>query len=79
MLVKDLIEQLQKLDPRLDVLCYAEDNELLKSGHGSVFFEISAVKATDGEFCRIDERPCLKFGKSELSEKVAVIEITSDF
>jgi len=80
MKVEELIARLRKLDPRLDVLCYCEDEEILPMSHGFRIFDIAAVDVTDAETTRTkDGVPSLKLGKSEHSSSHALIEITADF
>lgn len=80
MKVKELIEQLKQIDPGLEVLCYSEDSNLLSPKHIFRLLDIVAVSTTDGEAARgNDQIPSLKLGKSSLSQKYAVIEVTSDF
>ena len=80
MKVKDLVKQLNKLDPELEVLCYSEDNDLLASKHGFRLLDINGVSIIEGEKRRGDDQiPSLKLGKTSLSQKHVVIEVTSDF
>jgi hypothetical protein len=46
--IRELIEKLSKLDPDLDVLCYAEEASLLPEGHGFQLLAIDAVATTGG-------------------------------
>jgi hypothetical protein len=80
MKVRDLIDKLKSFDPDTDVVCYSED-EGLKSDEGPIqLFEIMAVSDTEAEKCRLDSgRPWLKFEKSEISSKITLLEVTSDF
>jgi hypothetical protein len=40
MKVRELQEQLSKLDPELDVVCYSEDERLLVEGRGFILFDV---------------------------------------
>ena len=80
MKVKDLIDQLNRIDRNLEVLCYTEDTDLLPSGHGFRLFEIEAVQEVQGKKKRGDDQvPSLKIGSGPQSQAHAIIEITSDF
>jgi hypothetical protein len=80
MKVKELVEQLSKLDQELDVICYSEDECLLVPGHIFRLLHISDVSITEGENRRGDDGiPTLKLERSLLSSKYAVIEVTTDF
>jgi len=80
MKVKDLIDQLNRIDRDLEVLCYSEDTELLPTGHGFRLFEIEEVRDIQGEKIRGDDHvPSLKIGSGPQSQKHAIIQITSDF
>jgi hypothetical protein len=80
MKVKDLISDLELLDPELEVLCITEDESLLPPSHGARILEIQSVSATDAEKRRGDDGvPSMKFGHSGLSQRHAFIYVTSDF
>jgi hypothetical protein len=80
MKVKELLKQLNQLDSELEVLCYIEDSDLLASKHGFRLLDINGVSIIEGEKTRGDDQiPSLKLGKTSLSQKHAVIEVTSDF
>jgi hypothetical protein len=81
MTVKELILELSKLDPELEVLCYSEDGELLPPGHLFRLLYIESVTVNDAERRRNsdDGIPSLKFMKTEHSEKLAFLNVTVDF
>lgn len=80
MKVRQLQEQLSKLDPELDVVCYSEDKRLLIEGRGSILFDILAVSATEAEQLRLDDgTPYLKLHRGPASSTIATLEVTSDF
>jgi hypothetical protein len=80
MKVKELIKQLNQIDPDLEVLCYSEDSNLLASKHGFRLLDIDNVSIIEGKKRRGDDQiPSLKLGKTPYSQKHAVIEVTSDF
>jgi len=81
MKVKDLIAQLSKLDPSLDVVGYSDDEELLPSDkHLFRLLDILEVSTTEAERVRDDgRRPYLKFGKSPTSVQLVTLSLTVDF
>ncbi len=80
MKVRELQEQLSKLDPELDVVCYSEDGRLLVEGRGFILFDVLAVSKAEAERLRLDDgTPYLRFKKGSASATIATLEITSDF
>ena len=80
MKVKDLIAELEKFDPELDVVCYSEDEALLPPGHLFRLFDIEDVAASEGEWRKGDDGvPSMKFVSSESARKHVFIHVTSDF
>ena len=80
MKVRELQERLAKLDPELDVLCYTEDEEFVPKGRGFVLLDPVSVDRAEAESLRLkDGTPYLKFDKTEASQVVAILEVTSDF
>ena len=80
MKVRELQDQLGKLDPALEVVCYTEDPSFHAEGHGFRLLEIEAVDTTQGEWAKNDDGiPSLKLGKGPSSVKLAVLKVTSDF
>ena len=72
--VKDLIKELQKINPELEVMCYLEN-------HNPAHLLIENVSEHEASKRR-DEKtgiPGLVFQKSDFSQKIAFIDITSDF
>ena len=80
MKVKDLIEQLQKLDPNLQVLAACEDEGVVVPGYFVRPFEVTEVTSVSVE---IDSdykgRRTMCAVPIEDGQKFAVIEITSVF
>ncbi|MFA6716683.1 MAG: hypothetical protein WCS27_14985 [Victivallaceae bacterium] len=74
MKVKDLIEKLEKIDPQLEVLCYMENHIPAPLLIQDVSVH-EAIKQKDEE----EQIPRLVFQKNNFSQKIALIEITSDF
>lgn len=80
MKVRELQEHLSKLDPKLDVVCYSEDERLLVEGRGFILFDVLAVSRADAVRLRLDDgTPYLKFDRGPASVGVATVEVTSDF
>lgn len=80
MKVRELQQQLNKLDPDLEVLCFSEDEILQSKGQMFRLFDIAAVSTTQAEMVRLeDNTPYLKLGKSPASKSLATLEITLDF
>jgi hypothetical protein len=79
MKVKELVEQLKKLDQDLEVLGYTEDEEFIGKKHLFRSFDVTHVEVHDAEMSRNpDGTPGLKLGKHEHSQKIASISMTTD-
>jgi hypothetical protein len=79
MKVQELIEKLKELDRKLEIICYTEDEEFQAKGHLFRLLDIESVEVSEGERCRADEVPTLKFGKGPGSEKLAFLNVTGVF
>jgi len=80
MKIRELQEQLNKLDPELDVVCYSEDERLLVEGRGFILLDVLAVSTAEAERLRLDDgTPYLKFEMGTASATIATLEITSNF
>ena len=80
MKVKDLVSKLKQLDGDLDVLCYSEDEAILAEGDIFRLLHIKAASVREAERLRNDRGlPTLKIGRSNLSEPVALIQVTTEF
>jgi hypothetical protein len=79
MKVRDLIAALSKADEDLEVLCYTEDGPLVSKGRLFRLLSIKSVEVLEGERCRVDDVPYVKMGNTEPSEKLTLLEVTSDF
>jgi len=80
--VKDLIDQLNKLDPTLDIYGYTEDDCLGTDGRPYLVFSIESTEISIVERERDSKgRPLLKFSDSEQkgAGKVAFINLSTDF
>ena len=80
MKVKDLIQKLEALNPEIDLVCYSKDEGLKTTERLVSLFEVEDVSEIEAGKSRLESgAPWLKFGNSETSSKVAIIELTSDF
>lgn len=80
MTVRELIEGLQRFDPKLEVLCYTEDSELQAEGHMFMLLDIVGVDAAEGEKRRGDDRvPTMKLGKTPYSQQFVSLDVTCIF
>lgn len=76
MTLKELLSKLNDLPPEHEVLCYCED-EIRSSA--SPVFDVIGVTPMEVESSRGDDEVVrLRFGKSEVSRPVVLIEITAD-
>lgn len=80
MKVCELINSLKQFDGELNILCSSEDQDLLAENHLFRLFEIDNIGIVEGEMMRIDDSvPSIKFGETEYSQKLVVIDLTSSF
>jgi hypothetical protein len=80
MKVRELQEQLSRLDQELDVVCYSEDEKLLVDKRGFILFDVLAVSTAKAERLRLDDgTPYLTFDSGPASGAIATLEVTSDF
>ena len=80
MKVRELQEQLGRLDPELDVVCYSEDQRLLVEGRGFILLDVLAVSTAEAQRLRLDDgTPYLTFERGPASAALATLEVTSDF
>lgn len=80
MKVGELIKELSRFDPELEVVCYTEDEDFLAPGYLFRILEIDSVDEGKGERRRnADGRPTLAFGHSKHSERFVFINVTGDF
>jgi hypothetical protein len=78
MKIEQLIVELQKLDPNLDVVCSSEDADLLTPRHGFILFELDGVTTIEAERTRVDGKPYFKIGPGPRSSRYAVLDISSE-
>jgi len=80
MKVRELQEQLSKLDPEIEIICYCEEKKFLDKSRGFVLLDVLAVNNTEAERFRLDDgTPYLKFGKGPGASSIATLEITTNF
>ena len=80
MKVKELISELSKHDPELEVICYTEDEQFLQGKHLFRLIEIESINVVSGEKRRGDDGvPTLKIGSEGYSEKHVMINLLTDF
>jgi len=80
MKVKELVEQLQAFDQELDVICYTEDDIFLAPGHEFRILEINDAQVREADKVQgLDGIKSLKFASSNLSKKLVLIDVTTDF
>ncbi len=80
MKVKELIAELEKLNPEADVLCYTEDEQFIPDGHIFRLLDIETVSTSKARKRRGEDHiPTLKFGDSELAKDHILIQVLSDF
>lgn len=82
MKIRELQEKLAKLDPELEVVCYAEDQELVVRDRGFMLLDITDVGTTSARQIRLDdddETPYLEFGEDGAAQIIATLEVTMHF
>lgn len=80
MKVRELQEELSRLDPGMEVVCYSEDEKLLAEGRGFILLDVTAVDTREAERLRLDDgTPYLKFGKSPTASDIVILEVTTEF
>lgn len=80
MKVKELISELSKHDPELEVICYTEDEHFLQENHLFRLIEIESINVVAGEKRRGDDGiPTLNLGSEGYSEKHVMINLLTDF
>lgn len=80
MKVKELIAQMHRFEPEMEVFCYSEDEALLPQGHGFRLLDIVEISTLDGTRVRgSDGIPSMKIGNTPESSVCMVLEVTGDF
>ena len=80
MKVRELITQLEKFDPNLDVYCYTEDECFATEGKSIWVLDLQHVETVTAELSR-DARhlPIIKFGNSSSATTIVTINVSLDF
>jgi hypothetical protein len=74
MKVRELQEQLSKLDPELDVVGYSEDEKLLVEGRGIILFDVVAVSTAEVQRLPFyDGTPYLTFDRGSALAAIAIL------
>lgn len=80
MKVKDLLNELEKMDQNSEVVCYTEDETLLDEGYTFKIFLVESVDVLTGERQKGEDHvPTFKLGKSENSKSHVSLNITGNF
>lgn len=80
MKVKELIAELSKQDPELEILCYTEDEKILPADHLFRLIDIESISVLEGEKRRGDDGvPTLKIGTEGYTQKHVIINLLTEF
>ncbi|MEO8646238.1 hypothetical protein [Pseudomonas sp.] len=80
MKVKELIAELSKQDPELEILCYTEDETILPENHLFRLIDIESISIIKGEKRRGDDGiPSLKIGVEGYIQKHVIINLLTEF
>lgn len=76
MKVRELVNQLNKLDPDLEVYCY-EEGPVAINGPGP--FDVTDAAIVPVELNRLNGKPAMHFGSAPNARQVVILGITPDF
>lgn len=80
MKVRELQEELSKLNPESEIICYSEDERFADDKRGFLLLDISAVGEIQAEKIRLDDgTPYLKFSNEHPAVEIGVLNVTVDF
>lgn len=80
MKVRELITQLEKLDPSLEVYCYTEDERFATEDKPFWILDLQHVQTVKAELSRDAHRlPVTKFENSPSARTIVTIDVSSDF
>jgi hypothetical protein len=80
MKVKELIAQLQKLDPELSILGSCEESEIVEKGQLIRMFEIGSCDVMNVECFRDDShKPRIRIMGAGEGERVVFVDLFTDF
>jgi len=80
MKVRELISQMEKLDPNLEVYCYTEDERFATEGRPFWVLDLQHLQTVDAVLSR-DEHglPITKFENSSSARTIVTIDVSADF
>lgn len=80
MKVRELIIQLEKLDPNLEVYCYTEDERFATADRPFWVLDLHHVQVVNAVLSRdAHHRPVTKFENSPSARTIVTIDVSSDF
>ena len=79
MTAKQLIAELSKLNPDVDVVGYSEDRELLSNDMTFRLLEIESVDSTVGEKVNVEGLPTIQMGNPPSATIVGRLHVTLNF
>jgi hypothetical protein len=79
MIARQLIAELSKLNPDVDVVCYTEDRELLMNEMRFRLLNIEGVDSTVGEKVNVEGVPTIKMGEPPSATMVGRLHVTLQF
>ena len=80
MKVKDLIKNLESLDPNMEIYGYTEDESLAKQDKSSHIFELDSIDVNIAvTFRDRNGEPAITFGDGKNSRKLALINLSTGF
>lgn len=80
MKVKELIAELQKLDPNQDVYAYVEDEFMDAKKDAFGFFSVDSVGETKATLSRDGQhKPQINFGDGKSGQQLAIVSLIADF
>ena len=80
MKVKELITELQKLNPNQEVYAYVEDEFMDAKKNAFGFFSVDGVGETKATLSRDGQRkPQISFGDGQSGQQLAIVSLIADF
>ena len=80
MKVRELIAQLEKLDPNLEVYCYTEDERFATEGRPFWILDLQHVQTVNAVLSRdANHQPIAKFENSPGARTIVTIDVSSDY
>ena len=79
MLVRELVKELEGLDPDLEIFCYSENPVVEDDGRSWNVLGVEGVGVTSALITRDDDRRLhVKHNTGDLSRRIALISVTLD-